>query len=146
MTREYITLQADTYCDLLDENAMLRKRLRQSKVDNRTNRDRLRKQVKQLETVGFTQGQLWNLDHHLANIILKGLKGFKAMKRNGYPGSFYVEWQDETIAMKQWEDTLDKMILAFEILANEDMLFHHHKPFVKEGLSLFAKHFLSLWD
>jgi hypothetical protein len=79
----------------------------------------------------------WSLDHSLAHIILPALVQLKATKM-GIPSEFadvggasydsqesfefYEETHNEAfdLAVKRWEDILDKMIWSFEQLAMDD--------------------------
>jgi len=97
---------------------------------------------------------LWNLDIHLAKIILPKLIAFRSMPRLGYPASL----QDEN----EWEKILDEMIFAFKYtLADAEI---KRKEFEKKygeinkenyvkfekrsqkGLELFGLYFRNLWD
>jgi hypothetical protein len=53
----------------------------------------------------------WNLDHTLAVIIAPALKQYKAISQS-YCGDFATQ--------EEWNAILDKMIFAFETLANSD--------------------------
>lgn len=88
----------------------------------------------------------WNLDHTLAMIIYPALIQLKQTKQ-GIPNEFvevggeeyhsqqsfdfYVESHDEAweIGAKRWDETLDKMIWAFQQIAFEDYndKYHHGK-------------------
>lgn len=89
----------------------------------------------------------WGLDHTLAHIIYPALLQLKATKQ-GVPAEF-VEFGGEEYDMqgsfdfykedhdtyfnqgvKRWEETLDKMIWAFEQLAKDDYdeKYHHGTP------------------
>ena len=62
-----------------------------------------------------------------------------------------MSWDEQ---LKEWDKILDKMILSFQLMKDEDMDFEHHDTKywkahhkkVKEGLGLFAKYFRGLWD
>jgi len=89
----------------------------------------------------------WNLDHTLALIIYPALIQLKNTK-HGVPHDFaevggekyteqqsfdfYEESNDDCfiLGVKRWEETLDKMIWAFEQLVKNDYdeLYHHGKP------------------
>lgn len=88
----------------------------------------------------------WNLDHTLAMIIYPALIQLKQTKQ-GIPNDFvdvggedyvsqqsfdfYTESHDEAweIGAKRWDETLDKMIWAFQQIAFEDYnsKYHHGK-------------------
>lgn len=122
-------------------------------------------------TRGFDERVMWSLDHHLASLILPRLKAFKEYDRHLL--TLWEEGMTEEEAIVAWDQTLDKMIYAFECLVNEDKDMPEMKfektnkefPFkkmtnyeeykkalavrdakIEEGLLLFAKHFRSLWD
>lgn len=71
---------------------------------------------------GYSDCDLWQLDYHLAKLIIKRLKAFKAMERNGYPSDLPSckchandnGKDDEYVA--EWERNLNKMIDAFDIV------------------------------
>ena len=92
---------------------------------------------------GFDASELWNFDSTISAFILPRLKMFKKI-HHGYPGE---------LTPKQWVKTIDKMIVAFEMVADDDLKYNNTKADYKrnmkkidEGLQLFAKWFLSLWD
>ena len=81
---------------------------------------------------------LWSLDCTLAMVIAPALKEFKARKA-GHPAQ---------VTKKAWNDILDKMIFAFDIMAKGDHISLCDKEsdaLVTEGLRLFAEHYQSLW-
>lgn len=90
---------------------------------------------------GYSDADLWELDVHLAEIILPRLKSFRDMDKIGHPAGLTEE---------EWQNILDKMIYSFEALQNQ-----YHVPLVEskaeagkieEGLNLFATHLCDLWD
>ena len=86
----------------------------------------------------------WSLDHTLAQIIVPCLKQFKD-KLNGYPVI------DNSVsgleAFENWKSILDKMIYSFEFICSEDFYNSDISPDkVQEGLDLFGKHYMHLWD
>lgn len=75
----------------------------------------------------------WSLDHTLALIIAPALRAFKEDKSLGTPGSFFpadYDWalgtddaEDKRVseeAHARWIETIDKMIFAFDAVANGD--------------------------
>jgi hypothetical protein len=92
----------------------------------------------------------------LAEVILAALKQF-ATGRNkiGVPITVFPE-EDLTASISkaahkraaiQWQAELDKMIVAFTILANDDIGEElHNRVAVDAGLQSFAKYFQNLWD
>lgn len=102
---------------------------------------------------------LWNLNNHLADIILPKLKAFKRMPRMGYPADF-CEYDDEhpgPWASKEeydkeiekgtlvgggpeaWEAALDEMIFAFELFKADESEKHYKKFVKKYGYDWHAK-------
>lgn len=102
---------------------------------------------------GYSRRDLWSLDYHLAELILPRLIAFKKSKRNGVPGCLCkVDGTDQDFEAegKQWEEILDKMILAFEFIVKDDWksieeLVERDKK-IEEGIQLFGKYFRALWD
>lgn len=88
---------------------------------------------------GFDDSETWSLDHSLAHHILPRLKRFKSL-------------HDEVMEpiCDDSPDDLDKMIIAFDIIANDPdyyalEAFPEKGKAVEEGLDLFRKHYRSLW-
>jgi len=96
---------------------------------------------------------LWSLDYHLAELILPRLIAFKKMKRNGVPGvlcKFDGTDQDFKNESQEWESILDRMILGFQLLIDDDYssveeLIENEKK-IQEAIDLLAKYFRALWD
>jgi len=85
---------------------------------------------------GFDDTETWNLYVTIAGFVVPRLKRFKEVTM-GYPAS---------MTEKEWNESLDKMIFAFETMLNEDGdIDCCDNEKVEEGLSLFAKHYLHLW-
>ncbi len=82
---------------------------------------------------GFDDSELWNLDHTISKFILPRLKRFKNITM-GYPAC---------ITEKEWDDTLDTMINAFEYIVKEETDTHQNE--IKKGLDNFRKYFFNLW-
>lgn len=98
------------------------------------NKKRLKKHLKKH---GFDPSETWNLDYTFARFILPRLKYFRN-NLHGYPSD---------LSMKKWEKILDKIILSFEIIVNDDLLSDTKNiKKVQKGLRLFAKYYLNLWD
>jgi hypothetical protein len=95
--------------------------------------------AKQREERGFDDTELWNLFHHLAEHIAPRLKAFRDHDKVGYPAG---------LSAKKWQNILSKMIFAFEEISKDDMWDFDEKKNkkVEEGLDLFRKWFLGLWD
>ena len=117
--------------------------------------------------VDIDDHDIWNLDYTLACIIHPALVRLKE-SQHGYPelwedGMCYHEYStrqlhfdfiDEDVESKylcqKWQDILDDMIYAMEIIATEKIydidLDTYDNERVDRGLELFGKHFCSLWD
>lgn len=93
---------------------------------------------------GFNPAEIWNLDETIARFILPRLTYYKDI-HTGYP---------QDCSCEQFEKYLDKMIYAFLYIASRkhyDLSFDINKrkqqlEKVQEGLDLFSKYFMSLWD
>ena len=88
---------------------------------------------------GFKYEDVWNLDYTIAHFVLPRLSYLKEIKR-GYPADLTVE---------QWDNYLNRMIRAFEIIVKEDWEIEDYEKLQtekKDGLILFALYFEYLWD
>ena len=112
----------------------------------------------------FSRKENWNLNKHLALCIHDGLLQFKNSDRMGHPGD---------ISEEIWEEYLDKMLYSFEEISiyhkhdpyeiyfkengkkeyNDfevpDTVLEESKKYkekIKEGLDLFSKYYMDLWD
>ncbi len=91
---------------------------------------------------GWDETEIWSLDWSLAKLILPRLEYFRA-NLNGWPGTF---GDDETVGLKEWEGILDKMLLAFRLVASPKVNFgSEQEAQIEEGLELFGKYMRSLW-
>ena len=78
---------------------------------------------------------MFNLDYTLSLVILPALKRFRKLRRT--PGRMSVE---------EWNSILDKMIDAFDIIANGKCWPNEEEEIrVRKGLKLFAKWYTTLW-
>lgn len=96
---------------------------------------------KQLYKKGFDNSECWNLDITIAKFILPRLKNFQKITI-GYPSKLKNE--------KKWNKILNKMIISFELILNDDENVKKYKienrKKIQKGLKLFAKYFTELWD
>ena len=92
------------------------------------------KNLNQIKNRGFSDSELWGLDSTIAAFILPRLTHFKKVN-NGFPLNLTPE---------SWDQILDKMINAFEIVTSKEGWNRDNKE-VKEGLTLFAEYFRDLW-
>ena len=102
----------------------------------------------------------WNLDHTLALVILPALKQFRsnlhsapkvddadvpeALHRSNAPT--VDDWENDDNWFKRWDYVLDEMIFAFEIIATDNDYHSTENERVQNGLRLFGKYYLHLWD
>lgn len=79
----------------------------------------------------------WSLDYAIAKFTLPRLICFKKVN-NGHP---------YTLTSQEWDEILDKMIIAFDFIANTgiwDTTPEQEKQ-IDEGLDLFRKYYFDLW-
>ena len=86
---------------------------------------------------GFDDSETWSLDITLAYWIVPRLKRFKKVN-NGYPSGLTED---------KWNETIDKMIRAFEIIIKDDTDVVSDEEWTEfaEGFKLFHDHFRDLW-
>lgn len=100
----------------------------------------------QLRDFGFCESELWNLDCTIAEFILPRLIKFKETT-DGSPSGEAMKLDPDQNEVDEWNNILDKMILAFYHLAGDGPFLEEQEAVeVKEGLELFAKYFRALWD
>ena len=107
---------------------------------------------KQRIRCGFSDDELWGLELTIAEFCLPRLIRFKEIKCS-YPG--------DGISEIDWDEILDKIIYSFEEIIRESDPFYDqeveiNKEYlekrkikiekIQEGLDLFAKYFMNLWD
>lgn len=81
---------------------------------------------------------VWNTYHTLAREIVPRLQTFKALDKHGHP----VSMKD----MRQWNNTIQKMIDAFELMKYDSCFSGNENTTITEGLELFCKYYRNLWD
>ena len=95
---------------------------------------------------GYDSKKPYDLMSDLAIYILPKLKGFKEMPRCSYV---------DGLTPKEWEDRIDKMIFAMELVSDENKIWgvgNSNKQIdklikkQKEGMELFGKYFTNLCD
>ena len=87
----------------------------------------------------FPIEEVWNTDNTISQLIVPRLQVFKALDKHGHPDGF----KD----MREWNNTIQKMIDAFEVMKYVQSLnTDDEKRTVEEGLDLFCKYFRNLWD
>ena len=82
--------------------------------------------------------EVWNTYHTLSQIIVPRLKSFKVLEKHGYCPDFK--------GMREWNNAIQKMIDAFELLKYDSSFSDEEWNTITEGLDLFRKHFCNLWD
>ncbi len=86
---------------------------------------------------GFDDRELWKLDLTFAEFIAPRLLAFR-----DYTKTFPLGLSKEA-----WDNRLNRMIKAFEIVAASDTIYKYdNEQAVKDGLNLFAEYFSTLWD
>lgn len=89
---------------------------------------------------GFSEKDIWSLDSTISKFILPRLKYFRNHR---------FSWPERLESKEEWTNILDKMIKAFEFRISEEYLSTTDKKKfdeLNEGLDLFCKYFLDLWD
>ena len=82
--------------------------------------------------------EVWNTDNTLAKLITPRLLTFKALEKHGGP----PELKD----MREWNNAIQKMIDAFELMKYVHSHSAEEEATIKQGLELFCKHYQYLWD
>ena len=86
----------------------------------------------------YLETEVWNTYHYLAQLIVPRLLAFKALDKHGYPPDF-----DD---MRKWNNTIQKMIDAFELMKYNTSFSKDEEKNITEGLDLFRKYYRNLWD
>ena len=86
----------------------------------------------------FPIEEVWNTYHTLAQLIVPRLQAFKALNKYGHCPNF-----KDT---REWNNAIQKMIDAFELLKYADVHTSDEEKTISEGLELFCKHYRNLWD
>ena len=82
--------------------------------------------------------EVWNTDNYLAGVIAARLKAFKALDKHGWPEDF--ENQED------WNNTIQKMINAFELVKDYSPSYEEDIRIVEQGVELFCKYYRDLSD
>ena len=82
--------------------------------------------------------EVWGTYHFLAREIAPRLKAFKALDKHGWPEDF--ENQED------WNNAIQKMIDAFELLKHITSFSEEEEKIIEEGLELFCRHYRYLWN
>lgn len=91
----------------------------------------------------FKAHQTMNLNTELAKIILEGLKAYRVHSDESLS-------TPKGVTVAQWEEIIDKMILAFEYQADPAKMFkawedENTQALIKEGLFLFGEYYDNLY-
>lgn len=86
----------------------------------------------------FPIEEVWNTNNALAQLIVPRLLAFKELDKHGCPPDF----KD----MREWNNTIQKMADAFELMKYVHTLSEDEERTVNRGLALFCKYFRNLWD
>ena len=88
---------------------------------------------------GYPEGEIWETGSCLAREIASRLYAFRAYEKHGYPTGMKG-------GEREWNQTITKMIDAFELLKYECMFSAEEEKTISEGMGLFCKYFRNLWD
>ena len=101
---------------------------------------------------GFCETEFFSLDYSLALYIYPRLCKFRDEYASfTVPGRFLYDLdgnrKSDEEGIKEWQDTLNKMILAFKYIIKkpEDMEYPEISLTIEEGLKLFAEYYQCLW-
>lgn len=91
----------------------------------------------------ITEEELWGLDITLAKYILPRLIKFKEINIMGRPTDFDSQ--------ESWHKVIDKMIYSFQYVLEQnsgvyDVGLKAKEDKYQEGMQLFARYFMDLWD
>ena len=89
--------------------------------------------------VDFPLESVWGTYHTIAQRIVPILKAFRSLDKHGCPPDFD--------SVESWDMAIDKMICAFELVEHTTLpdTEQDSKAF-HEGLELFCRYYLDLWD
>ena len=87
---------------------------------------------------GYPISEVWGTYHYLAREIAPRLKAFKALKKHG--------WPDDFESQEDWDQAIQKMIDAFELVKDYSPSYDEDVRTVDQGVELFCKYFCDLSD
>lgn len=87
---------------------------------------------------GYPISEVWGTYHYLAREIAPRLKAFKALKKHG--------WPDDFESQEDWDQAIQKMIDAFELVKDYSPSYEEDIRTVEQGVELFCKFFRDLSD
>jgi len=117
-----------------------------------------KKDEPRIEEIEIHDYDIWNMDQTLAMIILPMLRMLKD-NCHSYPSNFAepdwgendgvpINYGGNGGGLKKWHETLDKMIVGFELLNLDDWPTHRagDSTVVQEATELFGRYYQNLWD
>lgn len=92
---------------------------------------------KQRRSRGFDDRELWDLFHTISKFVAPRLRAF-SKHQCGHP---------PTLTPEVWQDTIERMATAFEIIERDDLDEQIQRwEEVQYGLDLFRAYYMNLWD
>ncbi len=85
---------------------------------------------------GYPISEVWGTYHYLAREIAPRLKAFKALEKHGWPDDF----ED----MDEWNNAIQKMIDAFDLVKDYSPSYEENIQIVDQGVNLFCKYYRDL--
>lgn len=83
--------------------------------------------------------EIWGTYHTLARLIAPRLQAFKALEKHGFPPKFNN--------IEEWNKAIQIMIYAFKLMKFSNSIHSKQdQETIKQGLNLFCKYFINLWD
>ena len=87
---------------------------------------------------GYPIDEVWGTYHYLAREIAPRLKAFKALDKHGWPDDFETQ--------EDWNNAIQKMIDAFELVKVYSPSYEEDVRTVEQGVELFCKYYRDLSD
>ena len=98
---------------------------------------------------GYSDSDLFDLDCHLAKLILKRLYAFKKANKPGLP---YDKKKGDFLTSEEWDELFDSMIWSLEYIISgrwfdlsDNLKIDKDLERYKKGMHNFAEYFSSLW-
>ena len=95
---------------------------------------------------GYSDYDLPEFRNYLSSAIVRGLTDFIKMNTS-IPTDIYMRHKSEDAALKEWNDIINKIIKAFEIIEQErefEMSDEDKKAYM-DGMDLFRVYIFDLW-